>query len=173
MSPIPETIVFAPDLKVTTVDDRTATLTGGYVAKWIEHTVLVGGAGYWLVSPRSDTHLGYAGLLLGWRVAGSDRLNLTARGLLGAGQATIYREVSTLSRVDFRTPDERQLSPRRVGFTDTFFVAEPEAVLQLGLTSRVFVNLGGGYRVISAERGFGELLRGPTATISVQFRVGD
>jgi len=67
LRPIDTRIVFSPDVKVTTVDNYTATLVGFYVAKQFENRLLLGGAGYWLVDPHDQTGLYYFGVLTGFR----------------------------------------------------------------------------------------------------------
>jgi len=172
LSPIEKSIVFGPDVKITTVDDATATLTGGYVAKLVEKRFLVGGAGYWLVDPRDRAHLGYGGLLLGWRLAGDDRMNVGVRGLTGFGQATIYRTVTTFVRPDFDHAPYRGMVEQRVGYQDVFLLAEPEIVATFSVASHVRLTAGGGYRWTTAGYGFNDLMRGPTVTISAQFDLG-
>jgi hypothetical protein len=173
LAPIDKSIVLGPDVKITTVDNATATLTGGYVAKLIEKRFLVGGAGYWLVDLRDRAHLGYGGLLLGWRLAGDDRVNVGVRGLAGFGQATIYRTVTTLVRPDFRHSGYQGQFEQRVGYQDVFLLAEPEIVVNFSVTSHVRLTAGGGYRVTTAGYGFNDLIRGPTVTISAQFDLGN
>src|SRR6185369_16062854 len=113
-------------VKLTTVDDATATLVGAYVAKLIDTKVLVGGAGYWLVNPLDQAHLWYGGMLLGWKLAGDNRMNVGVRGLAGFGGATIYRTVTTFARPDFHhmSPSKGGAFTQRIGYEDVFLVAE-------------------------------------------------
>ncbi len=174
-TPIDTRIVFSPDAKITRVDGRTATLAGGYVAELIEHSVLIGGGGYWLVAPRQDARLVYGGLVAGLRALGGDRVNLTALALAGAGEGTVYRTVSpSFAWPDFgprpgdRDPFQFQ---RRVAVGDTFFVVEPQVVLRVAVTNTIAVNFGGGYRATTARAGLNAALRGATGSIGVSFDV--
>ena len=45
---IEEGFAWAPDVRVTEVNDRTATLIGGYAGWMTDRTWLIGGGGYWL-----------------------------------------------------------------------------------------------------------------------------
>lgn len=175
LTPISSTVVFSPDVKATKVDGKTATLAGLYAAKVIESKVLVGGAGYWLTDPRQDARLWYAGALLGWRALGDRHVTLDARVLGGAGQGTIYRQVTTFARPDFRRDGDPQPAAieRRFGYRDDFMVAEPQVVLGLAVVDRVRVNVGAGYRLTTAREGLNELFRGATGSIGVEFDLGN
>src|SRR5262249_6434428 len=96
LTPISSAIVFSPDAKITTVNGDTAVLAGGYVGKLIEKTALVGVGAYVLADSRDDARMAYGGLLFGGRLLGGDRLNLSARGLVGLGQATLFEDVTTV-----------------------------------------------------------------------------
>jgi len=184
LMPISTSIVFSPDVKVTTVNRMTAVLAGGYVGKLIEGTVLVGGGAYWLADPRDDARLFYGGLILGARVLGTDRLNLTTRGLVGFGQGTVVeaREVGAgrhgFGHEDRWRPDgrfvrdERDSTTMRFRFSDAFLVAEPEARVSFQVTSALSLTVGGGYRLTSARGGLNGRFRGATGSVGILFEVG-
>jgi hypothetical protein len=162
--------VFSPDAKVTSINNTTAVLAGGYAGKLIENQVLVGGGAYWLTSHRDAARLWYAGLLLGARIAGNDRFNVSARSLLGIGEGTVFDEVHLdplYGRHGFRPG--RDL---RYGYRDHFLVADPEVRLLLALTDALSVTVGGGYRVTTAYDGLNEMLRGATGSVGLQFNIG-
>lgn len=171
LSPIDSRVVFAPDVKVTRINGTTGTLVGGYAGKLVEGKVLLGAGGYWLSDPHRDARLGYGGLVAGLRLLGSDRMNVSGRALVGLGRGTIYDDVSIAVR-----PAPRNVQPdvvsRRVGFRTDFLVVEPSATLQLGITSGVRLDVSAGYRTTSADRAFNDRLRGPTATVGLQFQLG-
>lgn len=79
LTPIPTTVVFSPDAKVTTVNHSTATLTGAYLGKLYDDQLFLGVGGYWLANPRTDARLFYVGFIGGWRLYGGPRLKLSAR----------------------------------------------------------------------------------------------
>ena len=56
-----------------------------------------------------------------------------------------------------------------VAYRDDFLVAEPKVVFNIGLTDRIRVNLGAGYRATSARRGFEDAFNGATGTVGVEF----
>lgn len=170
LTPIPSSIVFSPDAKLTTANDKAVVLAGGYVGKLIEHSLLVGAGAYWLADHRDDARLWYAGLLVGARVLGSDRLNLSARSLFGVGQGTVF---DTLSLQPLRhhgsTFPGRDV---RIGYRDDFLVVDPELRLMLALTDALSVNVGAGYRATTAADGLNERLRGATGSVGIQFNIG-
>jgi len=174
LTPVDRSIVVGPDVKLTTVDDATATLVGAYAAKLIDTKVLVGGAGYWLVSPLDHAHLWYGGMLLGWKLMGDNRTSVGVRGLAGFGGATIFRTVTVFARPDFHhtSPSHGGAFTQRVGYDDLFLVGEPEIVANFGVASYARLMAGLGYRFTSAGPGFSDLLHGPTLTISAQFDIG-
>jgi hypothetical protein len=170
LSPIPTALVFSPDAKVTTINNATAVLAGGYAGKLIENQVLVGGGAYWLADHRDAARLWYAGLLIGARIAGNDRFNISARSLLGIGEGTVFDEVhiqEMYSHHAFRSGRDV-----RFGRRDHFLVADPELRLLLALTDALSVTVGGGYRATTAYDGLNEMLRGATASVGLQFNIG-
>lgn len=170
LSPIPASIVFSPEAKVTTINNVTAVLAGASIGRLVEHTVYVGGAAYGLTTHRDSTRLWYGGVLVGWRVYGSDRFNVSARSLFGLGQGTVF---DTVRFADFdhryaRTPS----GDVRVGYRDDFAVLEPELRVVVAITDALSLNVGGGYRATSAYRGLSDLLDGATASVGIQFNIG-
>jgi hypothetical protein len=173
LSPIQSAIVFSPDVKVTTVNDKTSTLVGGYAGKLIEQRVLIGGGVYVLADPRDDAHLVYGGLVAGWRLYGSGRLNANALVLAGPGQATLFASFSP-------SPDPRQgrrleantVAGRRFDVRSDFVVAEPQLNVQIGVTTAIHFNLGASYRFTSAPDYFNDRLRGASGSVGIQFDLG-
>ena len=86
-------LVVAADYKVTDLDGEFGQLAGGYVGRVIEEVVFVGGAGYWLVNGSGGGELAYGGLLAGWSIPLGSRIRFGARGLVGAGRATLGTDV--------------------------------------------------------------------------------
>lgn len=169
LTPIQSSIVFSPDVKVSTVNDKTAVLTGGYIGKLTEKIVFVGAGAYWLAEPREDARLFYGGLMMEARVLGTNRLNLSARGLLGAGQGTVYQTGTFAGDARHPFHGVRPDGTFRIAFQQYFLVAEPEIRFSYEVGDSVSVNLGAGYRVTSADGGFGDRMRGATASVGVQF----
>src|SRR5262245_28695877 len=173
LAPISTTIVFAPETKITTVNETTAVLTGGYVGKLVEEKLLVGAGAYWLAAPRDDARMFYGGLVLGARILGGDRVNLSAHGLAGVGSATVYRTVDPKEeRHHIKSSSRPGLSPFRAGFENPFLLVEPEARLAVGITDRIRLNAGAGYQATTGGSGFQELIRGATGSFGVEFDLG-
>jgi hypothetical protein len=168
LAPVQSSIVLAPDFKVTTVDGKTAVLAGGYVGKLTEKIVFAGLGAYWLADPRDDARMFYGGLMLGARLFGTDRLNLSARGLLGVGQGTVY---DTVSFADSRHSSHvgHQDGLFRIAFRQNFLVAEPEIRFSYEVVDGMSLNVGAGYRATSADGRMDDRLRGATGTVGVQF----
>jgi len=169
VTPISKSIVFSPDAKITTVNGETSVLAGGYVGKLTDRTLLIGAGAYWLAGPRDDTNMFYGGLVLGGRVAGTDRVNVNVRGLAGVGWASV---TSTFLLKDPRHHVghfDRPGTPTtlRGEFSQSFLIVEPEASVAFGLTRTTNLNVGVGYRALNGD--FSDLLRGVTGSIGVQF----
>ena len=126
LTPIPTTVVFSPDAKVTTVNHSTATLTGAYLGKLYDDQLFLGVGGYWLANPRTDARLFYVGFIGGWRLYGGPRLKLSARALAGVGAGTAF--VTFTADQGGRGPhaSPQLIINRRVGLSDNFLVIEPE-----------------------------------------------
>lgn len=173
LTPIATSIVFSPDVKVTAINHTTGVLAGAYAGKLVENTVFIGGGFYGLVDPRDDVRLVYGGLIVGGRLIGGDRVTVTARGLVGVGHSTLYRNVrfgdQRMVRHPFKPDPPDGFATFRIGFGNQFMLAEPEVRLALALTDGVAVNLGAGYRVTSATDAVNRLVRGATASIGIQF----
>lgn len=170
LRPIAAAIVFSPEVKVTTFDDQTSTVIGGYAGKLMENRLLIGGGLYWLADTGDETGMVYGGVLLGWRVYGSDRFNASVRGLLGFGDATL---IATFAPGYYPGHGPGRGGPVRYWVHDDFFVAEPEANVQVALTRTVYVNFGAGYRVTAGAGVFDQDLRSVTGTVGVQFNFGN
>jgi len=172
LTPIASAIVFSPDAKITTVNGSPAVLSGGYVGKLLEKTALVGVGAYVLADPRDDARMTYGGLLFGGRFLGSDRVNLSARGLIGLGQATLFENVTTIDgrplRHDHGDPLVRTF---RLGLSNNFVIAEPEVHLLFVIVDGVNLNVGAGYRLIAATSNWDDRLRGATGSIGIQFNM--
>ena len=167
LRPIDNRVVFSPDVKITTVDHYTSTLVGFYAGTMFDRKFLVGGAGYWLVNPHHQAGLFYFGLLTGYRLIGTERVGLDARVLTGLGGGTVYR---TSANYGYPDPHHHSQAVYGVyGYHDDFFVAEPQAVLDFGLTDEARINVGIGYRATTADYGYNEAFRGVTASIGVRF----
>jgi hypothetical protein len=185
--------VLAPEVRVTEIDDRTATLVGGYGGWLTDRTILIGAGGYWLANG-DGRELAYGGAVVEWAVRGRERIGFAVRGLVGVGRATL--ESSLFGDLGDRDIDVPRLFGRfgrrgqsfghggdlRIpvvggsGFTvrveDTFLVAEPQVTFIWNAADWMRLNIGAGYRVVGATDWFGDRLNGASGSVSVQFGGG-
>ena len=159
-----------PDIKLSTLNDKSALFIGGKGGWIINHTFVIGGAGYGLVnniatSPfhtESDYSLtmGYGGLYLEY-IHNSDKLfHFTIHSLIGGGGAQ-YRKESSYN------PDQYFY-----GKQSAFFVLEPGVSMMLNITQYFRLGLGLNYRYISGldmEGLSSKELSAPSATITFKF----
>ena len=177
--------VIAPDVKMTQVDKTTSALTGAYAGWLTDDTFFIGGGGYWLVNQDRDRKMAYGGLVVQWLTHADRRIGFGVKGLVGGGQTTLGTTVSQ----GFRLPDfpntpaisqilrdiERGLRPpttTRVRYHEGFVIAEPEADLVMKLSRQLRLNVGVGYRLISAEGRDERRLRGVMGSVALQIGGG-
>ena len=183
--------VVATDYKLTDLDGELGQLAGGYIGRLIEDVLFVGGAGYWLVNGSGGDELAYGGLLVGWSTPFGSRIRFGARGLVGAGRATLGTDAPLLL-VDIRRGggfNNRGNDPRitrfgtntrgsgartplssvRVHRRDEFFVFEPQASLLTRVTEHVSVNWAAGYRLTALTEALDDRLNGATGSVALQF----
>jgi len=180
--------VIAPDAKFTEVNDRQATLVGGYLGWLTDRTLFLGAGGYVLANRDDNFRMQYGGGLARWTFFG-DRAIAVSTGLFaGIGDATLARPYGDI----FGTP--RTLSPNtslqggrgrtnaaRTGTTsfltaDTlirisehFVMAEPQLNAVWTITPWLSLDAGVGYRFIGATDLLGDQLRGPSGSVAIRF----
>lgn len=179
LEPVQSGFVVAPDVKVTDFDGDLGTLVGGYAGWLHDRALFVGGAGYWLANGRRDQELAYGGLLVGWTVNGGGRVAFGARGLVGAGQATLSDDI-TFARRNLQAPG-RSSRPGgastggagttgfRYWYDRQFLIFEPQGNVLVKLANGVRLDIGAGYRLIGSEHDFDDRLRGATGSIALRF----
>jgi hypothetical protein len=167
----------APDVKVTEVDKKTSELVGGYAGWVTDDTIFIGGGGYWLANQSRDREMAYGGLLVQWLMHANHRFGLSAKGLLGAGRATLVSSASDLiargdlrGRIDPADPRRTVLTNTIVRFREDFFVAEPEVDALVRLTRHLRLTVGAGYRFTSGRDD--SRLRGPVGSLGLQIGGG-
>jgi len=174
-------MVFAPEVKIADIDDVTGTFVGGYAGWLSDERFLVGGGGYWLVSPTDHRDVGYFGGIVGWQVPLNDAVRVGARGLVGGGWATL------LGAYDFRVPDHpwgRPPHPTPIDWDhagdtvqgwayvgEEFFVFEPQLDLSVRVADSVSLTTGISYRVVAGAGDFDDRLRGVAGNIAIQVGV--
>ena len=166
------------DFKITDVDGNVASLAGVYGGWVMDRRLLLGAGAYWLTGGSVDIEIAYGGAVGEWFANLGGLIDVSVRGLVGAGSATLTDEVQvwTLSlrrRPRFfgrGAPDEID-GVRDVRFSEGFFIAEPQVNILVSVADWFRIAVGGGYRFIGGARGFEDRLRGATATIGLQFRL--
>ena len=158
--------VMAPDFRVSEIGDETAKFVGAYGGWVFAGRLLVGGGGYWQADSTSGLHLAYGGPVVEWRMFPDRKVGFTLHGLVGAGQLYADHDSFRYTTNVGRRPRGRIVpySPYPYGYSDIFFVGEPEAQIVLRLGPSFRVQGGVGYRATSANG-----LDGATGSISVQF----
>ena len=181
---VDNTFVVAPDYKVTDVDGTLGQLAGAYAGRLFDETLMIGGAGYWLVNGSRGDELAYGGLLVGWsvpeRVVG---IRFGARGLVGAGSGTLGRDI-TIRGGPVELPDRRirfggiagsqpgslpAPSNIRILARDDFFVFEPQVTAGANLFRHITLNFGAGYRLTGFTDALDDSLNGVTGNLALQF----
>jgi hypothetical protein len=179
--------VIAPDAKFTEVNDRQATLVGGYLGWLTDRTFFLGAGGYVLANRDDDFRMQYGGGLARWTFFG-DRAVAVSTGLFaGFGDATLarpYGEVfgaprTTVTNASFQTGRGRTNSPRvgtslittetPVRISDHFVMAEPQLNAVWTITPWLSLDAGVGYRFIGATDLLGDQLRGPSGSVAIRF----
>ena len=194
---VEEGFVFAPDARVTDVDGETAALAGGYAGWMTDRKWLVGAGGYWLANQDDDLKLAYGGMVVEYLARSQERIGFGVRGLVGGGRATLGSTVGEYFGVDgdIGLPagdprhghavrlvrggrGDRGGGPLPVGadtailVRESFFVVEPQASVIWHFTRWARLDLGVGYRLTAGAGPLDEDLRGPSASIAVQFGSG-
>lgn len=189
--------VVAPEARITEVNGETAALAGGYVGWMTDRTWLVGAGGYWLANQDDDLAMAYGGMVFEYLARSQQRIGFGVRGLVGGGRATLGCTVGEYfgveSDIGLPARDPRHNGASRLvrggrggrgggGFpiaADTeilvreyFFVVEPQASVIVHVTGWARLDLGVGYRLTAGAGALDEDLRGPSASVAVQFGGG-
>ena len=169
----------APDVKVTEVDKKTSELVGGYAGWVADDTIFIGGGGYWLANQSHDREMAYGGLVVQWLAHANNRFGFSAKGLVGAGRATLSSTLSEiLTREDSRGQVDQddmrraRITNTRVRFREDFFVAEPEVDALIRLTKHLRLTAGVGYRFTAGEGRDDNRLRGAVGSVGLQIGGG-
>ncbi len=134
----------AADSKFSEVDGKFAHFLGAYGGWLVNHKLLVGGGAYGKTTDVNRYEMGYGGFVLEYFVNPNRLVNFSVKGLVGGGGVSLL-------------------------WTDSFFVAEPEAKMTLNIAEWVRLHFGGGYRFVRASRRNDEL---SSWTVSVGVKFG-
>ena len=164
------------DFRVGEVVDQQALLIGAYGGVLINKYFMLGVAGYGLATeskfqgfnpesnePRElDLYGGYAGMLMGIKVASREIIHLSVPMIIGAGQI----DVSDNNYFDLANEDNDYVLE-----SSSFFVFEPSALLEINISHHFRLGFGAGYRMIkgtSLDNLKDEDLSGFTGVVSFQ-----
>jgi hypothetical protein len=139
-----------PEFKVTQIDNSLNLLVGGKGGWIINHSFVIGLAGYGLVTSitpedniNSDLRLafGYGGLNLEYINSSNRIVHFTVSALVGAGGVAWYDHSDWF--------DDNYDDNRHTYAGDAFFVFEPGASIELNIVKWMRIDLGVSYRLIS------------------------
>lgn len=176
-------VVVTPEVAFTEVNDRQATLVGGSIGWLTDRRLLVAGAGYWLANRDRDFEMQYGGALVRWTFFADRPVALSTGVFAGFGTATLARPYGDLfgdppvrpeatrpgrdGRVRFGGTTPTAETPVRIH--DDYAIAEPQVRVVWSMLRWLRLDAGAGYRVIGASDLLGRQLRGPSASIALQF----
>ncbi len=132
-----------PVVKFTTINDDWEVMVGGRGGWIINHSFVLGGGGYGLVTDVEALHidssgdvvleLGYGGGMREYVGKPNELIHYSVSLLIGGGGVNYIREIT----------DTRLYSD-----ADAFFVLEPEVNFMLNITTHFRAGFGAGYRLI-------------------------
>jgi hypothetical protein len=168
--------VFAPEVRFTQVNDRSATLVGGSAGWQMDRTLFVGAAGYVLANRARDFEMQYGGALVKFSIGGTRTAGLAPGLFVGLGTATITRPLSEWGMMPMGPggPGTRpSRGPALSGSTpvllyDHIGVAEPQINAFWNVNRWLRVEGGVGYRFVGAAEVMNRHLRGVSGTVSLQ-----
>ena len=186
--------VFAPDARVTEVNGETAALVGGYAGWMTDRTWMIGAGGYWLANQDDDLKMAYGGMVVEYVARSQERIGFGVRGLVGGGGATLgstvgeyfgvhgdiglpardprHGDASRMFRGGHRGAPYPISADTEILVREYFFVVEPQASVIWHITRWARLDLGVGYRITAGAGNLDENLRGPSASVAVQFGAG-
>jgi hypothetical protein len=172
--------VVAPDVKVTRIDGANRTLVGAYGGWLMDGTLLLGAGGYWEADNGSRHEgMGYGGFVVGWTAPAGRAVRVGGRALVGVGDARLPTTI-TVTVPQYQNPPVPGMGHDRVvvgstslveqvGIHRSFFIFEPQGTVAIRLLNWMWLDVGGGYRVIGDARGYEDRLRGAVGSVGVRF----
>jgi len=154
-----------PELKLSNINDDMSLLVGGRGGWIINHSFVIGGAGYGLttnnrfdytedISGIDSTRklrldMGYGGLLLEYIAFPREAIHLSFPFVIGAGGASVSTKEEGVNP-DANNWDNDPFYNWNSLESTAFFVLEPGINIELNLIKYLRLNLGASYRYISA-----------------------
>ena len=169
--------VAAPEVRFTTINDRSTTLAGGYAGWQSDGALFIGGAGYFNTNRSRNFEFQTGGALVGYSLFRHKALALTPSFYAGLGSAELTRPYGSL--VDTSRPGMMAANTRvgantiplstPVRVRDSFFVAEPRVNGSIGIRPWMRLTVGAGYRFIGDSRWLDNQLKGASGSVALQF----
>ena len=136
-----------PIIQVTQINKQSAVLVGGVGGWIINHTFVLGGGGYGLVTDVTSNYanpflgsqyltVGYGGLYLEYIQSSDDVIHFTVGALIGAGN------------VGYRDQEMFYMNRSK----DNFFVLEPNVQVNVNVTQFFRISAGANYRWVTGVR---------------------
>ncbi|WP_139793866.1 hypothetical protein [Reichenbachiella faecimaris] len=164
------------DFRVGEMVDQQALVIGAYGGLLINKNFMFGVAGYGLATESKfegynpetnetrelNLYGGYAGMLLGFKVASREIIHLSVPMIIGAGQL----DVSDDNYFDLANGDNEFVLE-----STSFFVFEPTALVELNISHHFRLGFGVGYRLVrgsSLENLSDDDLTGYSGVVSIQ-----
>ena len=174
--------LFSVDVKYARVNDEDEVLLGGSGGMLFDGKLLIGAAGYWMVTGDELNGMTYGGALVEWYALRGSRVALSLGGLVGGGFARV-----TSGWDDWYMPmpaDQVRFShgggrpgyypPAQYywAYDQGFFVAEPQVNVVWQVAPGVAIVGGAGYRIVGAANGAEDQIKGITGSFSIRFGGG-
>lgn len=178
--------VIAPEVRFTQINDRNATLAGGYVGWQTERRLLVGAAGFMNTNRSDSFETQYGGAFARWTFLADSPLSVSTGLLAGFGTATLARPYGELfgeprttaaptARFDSRNTRVRfgqtsaitSATPVRVH--DDFLLLEPQLHLVWTVLPWLRVDAGATYRAVGSSDLLDRQLRGAAGSLAIRF----
>lgn len=165
----------APVIKFTSINSKFGILVGGRGGWIIDHSIILGGAGYGLVNNVEGTlvsggnkmllNFGYGGFDIGYIISWDKMVHTSVNILIGGGVVG--------HRIDYNVLNWNwSISDLGVINTNQFFIAEPEIDVELNIVKFLRIDVGASYRFISGINRNGLTnsdLSGPSAIMTLKF----
>lgn len=174
--------VLGPEAKFTRINDRDATLVGGYGGILVDKSLLLGAAGYGLANGDRRFRMAYGGVLVEWYLFSGRAVDVSLRGLVGAGTARVAHRGIGLEAADrvvtFGHGGARVYTggntvagaaPASVVYETDFIIGEPQVNIVWHASRVISISAGVSYRAIGSANGLEKDLRGAAGAVSVRF----
>ncbi|HVZ41349.1 MAG TPA: hypothetical protein VHI13_18865 [Candidatus Kapabacteria bacterium] len=139
----------APIVQCTSINKQFGVFVGGGGGLIIDHTIVLGVAGYGLANNVNDAsapashpylNVGYGGAYIQYIHRSNDLVHFTGGVLVGGGGVGY--------RTDLANTAVEQ-SNSRDSLNDAFFVLEPDVQMEINVTKCFRIGIGAGYRFVS------------------------